>query len=275
MNKVNSSYFKKGHKVNKGRVFSKERNAKISAARKGIKFTEEHKKNLSNSLKGRKSPRKGCKMSKESKLKLSLSNKGKPSPRKGVILSNEIKQKISKNRTGKAIGHKSNFPKGYKHSDDVKEKISRAARLNWTKDEFRKKCLGRNQFKKSYMENKLFKQVKRIYPNVQDDFVINGNGWSRFPDCFVPELDLVIEYDGKRWHKLEDDKKRDKEILGLGYKILHYQGYIPSVNEIISDIRDLKESYYKYKRDFIDITIKIEKIKEYEELLINNRKGGN
>jgi len=267
---VNGTFFKKGHTINLGRVRTQEVRNNMSKGRKGMKFSKEHIKNLSISLKGRKSPMKGTKMSDETKNRLSKSLKGRCSPRKGVKLSDEIKKKISISKKGKNIGHKSYLPKGYKHSDEVKRKISEAARLNWTKESFRKKCFGKNQFKKSYMERNLFNLIKKVFPSVKDDFVITTNKWVRFPDCYIPEKNIVVEYDGKKWHKLENDKKRDLEILSLGYKILHYQGYIPSVNELLKDIDDLKDMNYKYKRDFVDITTQINNIIKYDELRVND-----
>ena len=63
--------------------------------KKRIPRSEEHKKNLGNSLKGRISPMKNKKRSKESNRKQSESMKGKPSPRKGAILSKETRRKLS------------------------------------------------------------------------------------------------------------------------------------------------------------------------------------
>jgi group I intron endonuclease len=79
----------------------------ISKGRKGIKFTTEHIDNLSQSLKGRKSPR------------------------KGVILSDETKNKISKGRSG--IPRKledslkaAESNRGRKRTNEQKERISQA-----------------------------------------------------------------------------------------------------------------------------------------------------
>lgn len=64
--------FKKGHKVNIGRIFSITRNRKISEAKKGSHPSEETRKKMSRASKGRK-------LSEETKRKLSITNKGEKS----------------------------------------------------------------------------------------------------------------------------------------------------------------------------------------------------
>jgi hypothetical protein len=66
---------------------------------------------------------------------------------------------------------------------------------------------------------------------------------------------------GKKWHKLKKDKIRDNELMSIGYKIIHYQGYIPEEDELIKDISSVKK--YMYKRDKIDITKYIKKFDKY------------
>lgn len=78
-----------GQLGNKGVVFSEESKRKISEAHKGKKLTDEHKKKISESLKGH-DP---CVHSEETKIKLSQLNTGK-------TLSEDTKNKISKTLTG-------------------------------------------------------------------------------------------------------------------------------------------------------------------------------
>ena len=77
---------------------------KVSEARLGIKFSDEHRINLSNALKGKPSNRFGFKASDATKEKMRKAKLGKPSPRKGCVLSAEIKAKISASKTGKKKG---------------------------------------------------------------------------------------------------------------------------------------------------------------------------
>lgn len=57
--------------------------AAVSKGKTGVKFTEEHKRHLSEAKKGKPSPLKGKKMSEEHKKKLSAAHIGKPHPHGG------------------------------------------------------------------------------------------------------------------------------------------------------------------------------------------------
>lgn len=46
------------------------------------------------------------------------------------------------------------------------------------------------------------------------------------PDFFIPELKLIIEFDGEYWHRrdkeiIEREQKRDKMIIDAGYTVIH------------------------------------------------------
>ena len=100
----------------------------------GKKHSEETKKKLSDSHKGKPSPNKGKPMSEEQKKKISESkknisdetrkkmsesHKGKPAPNKGKPMSEETKKKLSES-------HKGQIPpnKGKPHSEESKKKMS-------------------------------------------------------------------------------------------------------------------------------------------------------
>lgn len=68
---------------------------------KGKKLSEEHKRKLSESLKGKPGPNKGKKFSEETKRKLSESLKGKLAWNKGIPLTEETKRKMSEAKKGK------------------------------------------------------------------------------------------------------------------------------------------------------------------------------
>jgi hypothetical protein len=69
----------------------------ISNSHKGKKLTEEHRKKVGDSLRGKKREPLSC----ETKKKLSLSLKGRKSWNKGKPFSDEVKQKMSKSAKGK------------------------------------------------------------------------------------------------------------------------------------------------------------------------------
>ena len=69
----------------------------ISNSHKGKKLTEEHRKKVGDSLRGKKRKHLSC----ETKKKLSLSLKGRKSWNKGKPFPDEVKQKMSKSAKGK------------------------------------------------------------------------------------------------------------------------------------------------------------------------------
>jgi hypothetical protein len=121
---------------------SEETKEKISEKHKGKTFTNEHRKNLSNSHLGLISGNKGNKYSAESKEKISASKKGKllsEEHKKNLSLNNnkywlnkkrseESKKKMSIAKLGKKqseelIKKRVESRKGYKHSEETKQKI--------------------------------------------------------------------------------------------------------------------------------------------------------
>ena len=98
---------------------------------KGKSLTDEHKRKLSASMKGK--------------------NKGKPSSRKGVTISEETKKKISESLKGKvrseefrrkiseALKGHHGFWKGKHHSEETRRKISEANKGKHHSDESRRK----------------------------------------------------------------------------------------------------------------------------------------
>lgn len=86
-------------RLSTGRHPSEETRKKLSAARKGVKFTEEHKRKISESLKGK--PREGHPMAEEAKEKIRQANLGRKNPHKGVPRSAETRKKLSESLKGK------------------------------------------------------------------------------------------------------------------------------------------------------------------------------
>ena len=78
---------------------------KVSRARKGMKFSDEHRANMSKALKGRIGPRLGTFQTDEAKEKMRLAKLGKPSPRKGIKVGAESRLKMSRSKLGVKRGH--------------------------------------------------------------------------------------------------------------------------------------------------------------------------
>lgn len=128
---------KKISESHKGRKFSEEHKRHISESKKGIKHTPEQNKKHSESMKCEKNPFWGRQHTEETKRKISEAKKGKK-------LSEEHKRKISKGNKGKkrsdeARKKMSETRKGKKLSEEIKQKISEAQKGKKFSDETRKK----------------------------------------------------------------------------------------------------------------------------------------
>jgi NUMOD3 motif len=112
-----------------GRRLSEEHKRKISESSKGRKnkpITQDTRKKMSEAKRGMKL-RLGAKLSDETKTKISKSNKGK-SKGKGVPKSEEHKKKISISVSNAQMGINNHFY-GRKHTEETKAKISAAKRM--------------------------------------------------------------------------------------------------------------------------------------------------
>ena len=111
----------------KGKIVSDSSKLKMKKSHLGIKLSKEHKQNI---LKGHKgtSWNKGIKMSDEIKHKMSLAKQGKESNFKGKHHTEETKKKISANSKGRKISEEtrkkiSNSLKGVKKSEQAKQNM--------------------------------------------------------------------------------------------------------------------------------------------------------
>jgi very-short-patch-repair endonuclease len=98
------------------------------------------------------------------------------------------------------------------------------------------------QEKRSFPERLLFNKVKEIYPFAKaNEKIETKNSW-RKPDILLDKFNITIEFDGTHFHKIENDIERDKALVEVGYKRLHYRGYQPDNDEIINDVNNLLEN---------------------------------
>lgn len=101
---VNSGSFVKGSvPINKGVPMSEETKKKVSESKKGKKLPDAHYEKLAVMFKGEGNPNYGKPMSDEQKAKISASKKGCVSPRKGVVLSADVRAKMSDAKKGKVF----------------------------------------------------------------------------------------------------------------------------------------------------------------------------
>jgi hypothetical protein len=134
---------------NFGKTFSEEHRKKISEGLKGKVVSEESRKKMSESRKGDKNvwhgkvgPNKGMVMPEETKRKISEATKGKPK-------SDEFKRKLSKTNKGRKLKCSR---AGIPHTEETKQKMSLAAKRRLENPDERKKISERQKGKKQSQE---------------------------------------------------------------------------------------------------------------------------
>lgn len=206
---------------------SEEHKKKISISLTGRKFSEEHKNNIKrnhSTLKGKDHPLYGIKLSEELRRKMSIIRKGRPSKFKGVK-GRYTKETIEKMRSGSI---------GKKHTEEFKENV-RKRMLN-----------GQSSYMNSKVKNPskpqllLFEIVKQLFPSA----IINFPFLNYCLDIAIPEIKLVIEYDGYWFHQDQNkDLERQNIIENHGWKVIKYRGtkrkdIIPDLEQVKRDIEN-------------------------------------
>ena len=109
--------------------------------KKGAVLTQEHKKKISLTKKGRRpGNRAGCKLTEEHKKKLSIAHKGKASWNKGIPMSEKSKNKLRKS-----------ILEFYNNNPEVKKKISDSVKKLWQNTEYWEKCSKAQRGEKSVL----------------------------------------------------------------------------------------------------------------------------
>ena len=85
----------------------------------------------------------------------------------------------------------------------------------------------------------LYELVKTIYPQAKIEY------WQikyRI-DIAIPDKWIAIEYDSAWWHdgREKEDAERQKLLENIGWKFLRYKDYVPSINELESDLRRINK----------------------------------
>jgi hypothetical protein len=83
----------------------------------------------------------------------------------------------------------------------------------------------------------LYNKVKELYPSA----ILNYECLNYSVDIAIPNIKVVIEYDGSWWHQdKEKDLERQRKIEGLGWKFIRYKDKVPSIENLIEDIKNVK-----------------------------------
>ncbi len=141
-------------------------------------------------------------------------------------ISNSLKQTFSDPEQKERM---SRIQKERWGSEEFKERLSKSQKKAWEDnyqeryekvftEEFRKKIslsnMERNTKRKSELESVVFEQIKKIYPDVVEDYWINDEIYNaKCYDMYVPSLNLLIELDGVYWHGLDREKNFTKDQI--------------------------------------------------------------
>ena len=242
---------------------SEETKRKIGESKLGKARDENTKRKLSEFRKGKTYEELlGIEKSNEAKKRLSESGKGRVPWNKGISQTEETKQKIS----NYFKIHGNPFKK---HTDEAKEKLKakwtderrnnvRIQMKNWRSKYIKsfateqsysewKKIMSNGQaaYMNSFIKNpskpqvELYNLVLLIYPNAILTFF--ETRVNRCIDIVIPEHMIAIEYDGSYWHQdKEADLKRQNILESLGWKFVRYMDYIPSKDKLYKDIENAK-----------------------------------
>jgi len=87
----------------------------------------------------------------------------------------------------------------------------------------------------------LFNLVKENHPSA----ILNYQILNFSIDIAIPNLKIAVEYDGSYWHQdQEKDDIRQKKIENEGWTFLRYRDYVPSKEELVLDIKNLRNFKY-------------------------------
>lgn len=110
--------------------------------------------------------------------------KGEGNPFYGKKHTNKTKSKISKSRKGKGVG-KNNSMSKIENREKIKEKLLERIKTNPITYNSRSKD-----------EIKIYEQFKKTFHNTTHTFVVKPY----ICDIFIPEVNLIVEYNGDYWH---------------------------------------------------------------------------
>jgi len=179
----------------------KQRREKISITMKGRILTKKHRKNLSEaSIKRYENPKE-------------IEKHKKAMNRPGVIKKlSEIAKKLWQNPEYK---EKNKGFTGHKHTEKFKNNQGEITKRQWKKGQFDDVFQSPTQPEK---------EIMRILENLKLDYIFQfrPDGYSRVYDFYILEMNLLIEYDSKYWHRntQESDAEKTRYAKDNDYKLL-------------------------------------------------------
>lgn len=214
---------------------------KISKKNKGRKLSEEHKKKVSESLKGEKAYWYGKKLPEEIREKLSLAKLGKK-------LSFEHRQKISEGHKGKKLSEVTR----YKISQKALERLRNGNYSSW------------RQKSPSKTEKSWGDLVERIFDiTLEPSFWVEGR-------CFDFRFNnYLFEIDGGYYHSFEESVERDelKNRIAIDNGYIIYRFNADNSKEAVSSIRENMELLQNIFKGSFQKNNEAVWISKYEKLL--------
>lgn len=131
---------------------------------------------------------------------------------------------------------------GKEHDSETKEKIIKTQAISLKT--------------KSKPETELFNLIKRLYKNVQSQFVVNGKAF----DIYIEDINLLIEFNGDYWHcnpdiyssnyfnkkvkkyakeiwGIDNNKKEVAQITGYNFLVIWEKDFKTKKNKIVENIK--------------------------------------
>jgi very-short-patch-repair endonuclease len=180
-----------------------------------IQRTEIHNKKFGSKLKGR--PK-----TLEHRRKLSSAKIGKAPWNKGIKLPLELRQKLSD--VHKLPFSRINYCKVCGHVFCIRVTNRKSQVYCSNKCKIYAKPWRRNLVFISKFQHSIYDAVKRLYPESKLEYEINTTPTHRRADIYIPEKNLIIECDGRYWHRLEvqlaKDRIRQNELEEVGYRVI-------------------------------------------------------
>ena len=141
--------------------------------------------------------------------------KGDKSPKKGIPCSDLAKFNISRSRKKQGNGYR----RGFKFTQESKDKMSKTALLNASKTDYKNGMAGKKHkpetIQKIFSHRKMNK-LEKLVADILDanqiqytfQFFINKNGTCKSYDFKLKNSNVILEIDGDFWHGF--DRYRDK-----------------------------------------------------------------
>lgn len=129
----------------------------------------------------------------------------------------------------------------HKNTKETKEKMRKSNKQNWQKGVYDGVFMSPTKPEKRIMQTLKDSQIDYI-------FQFRPENYSMIYDFYIPNMNLLIEFDGVYWHSLEKVKERDREKTQYanknGYNLLRFnENNLDSFESLILEKIKKEENY--------------------------------